>query len=43
MRDAKGRPSARARILALVVAAGMVVIFAPAIISLLGWLAGLVW
>lgn len=43
MRDAKGRPTARARVLALVVAAGLVALSAPAVVSLVGWLAGLFW
>lgn len=43
MRDADGRPTTRVRMLALLVAVGMLALFAPAVISLVGWLAGLVW
>ena len=43
MRDSTGRPSTRVRVIALLAAAGLIAITAPAIIPLVRWLAGLFW
>ncbi|HEX6337176.1 MAG TPA: hypothetical protein VFZ85_09495 [Jiangellaceae bacterium] len=43
MRDPTGRPRARVRVIALLAAAGLIALTAPAIIPVVRWLAGLFW
>jgi hypothetical protein len=43
LRDPSGRPSERTRVVALLVAVGLIVVTAPAIIVVVRWLAGLIW
>lgn len=43
LRDPSGRPSTRVRVIALLAAAGLIALSAPAIIPVVRWLADLIW
>ncbi|HSI92821.1 MAG TPA: hypothetical protein VK925_04940 [Jiangellaceae bacterium] len=43
LRDSHGRPTGQVRLIALLAAAGLVAISAPAIVGLIGWIADLIW